>query len=79
MLPILAMTIFLRKVHPNTKKSSAYVPVIESTGPEGHPLSPIVGAAGGAGAQCGALLPGGRGPRPRVETKIDTRPKPQQF
>ena len=47
---ILAMTNFLRKVHPGAKESSAYVPVIKSTGPEGHPLSPIAGAAGGAGA-----------------------------
>jgi len=63
----------------NAKESSAYMLEIESTGPEGHPLSPVAGAAGGAGLQCVALSPRGRGSWRRMKTKIDTRPKPQQF
>jgi hypothetical protein len=52
------MTNLLCKVHPDAKKSSAYVVVIEPTGSEGHPL-PAVG--GDSVVQACARLPLPRG------------------
>ena len=76
------MANLLCKVHPDAKKSSAYVVVTEPTGSEGHPLpavggDPVVQACALMALQQAAHLAGVAAGR--ASGTIDTRPKPQQF